>query len=189
MKNKRIKVEISARHIHLSQKDFFVLFGDAAKLEVRNYLSQPGEYASEQTVEVVGPEFSYEEVRVLGPFRDQTQLEISRTDSFILGIEAPYKMSGDLPGARIRVIGPVGEIVKNIAIIAKRHIHLSDIQAKEMRLKNGNHLRISIGGERGVTFDRVEVRINKNYDKVCHLDTDDGNAAGINKETIGTIIK
>ena len=189
MANKRIKVEVSARHIHLTQDDFETLFGKGEVLDVRNYLSQPNEFASEKTVEVVGPDHVFEKVRVLGPFRNYSQVEISQTDALKLGIDAPYKISGNLPGARIRVIGPKGEFVKDIAIVAKRHIHLNNNEAKELRARSGQHLSISIGGERSTTFDRFEVRVEKDYEKICHIDTDEGNAAGIKKSCIGTILK
>jgi len=189
MFNKRIHVEVSARHIHLTKEDFEILFEKNQILDIRNYLSQPNEFASNKTVEVVGPDCVFEKVRVIGPFRNYSQVEISRTDAMKLGIDAPYKLSGDLPGARIRVIGPKSEFVKDIAIVAKRHIHLNNKDAKSLRIRSGQHLSISIGGDRATTFNRFEARIDDNYKKACHIDTDEGNAAGINKSCIATIIK
>ncbi len=189
MSNKRVNVEISARHIHLTKDDFETLFGKDEVLDIRNYLSQPNEFASNKTVEVIGPDFVFDKVRILGPFRDYSQVEMSKTDAIKTGIDAPYKISGDLPGARVRVIGPKGEFVGAIAIVAKRHIHLSPEEAKRMRLRSGQHISVSTGGDRSIIFERIEVRVGENYSKCCHLDTDEGNAAGIDKKCIGTIIK
>ncbi len=188
MSKKRVEIEVSARHIHLAKEDFETLFGNDAVLDVRNYLSQPNEFASNKIVEIVGPDYVFEKVRILGPFRNYSQVEMSKTDTLKSGINAPYKISGDLPGARVRVIGPEGEFIKDIAIIAKRHIHLSPAEARTLRVRSGQHLSVSIGGERSVTFDRFEVRVGDNFKKACHVDTDEGNAAGIDKKCIGTII-
>jgi len=189
MSKRRVKIEVSAKHIHLTKEDFETLFGEDEVLDVRNYLSQPNEFASNKTVEVVGPDHVFDKVRVIGPFRIYSQVEISKTDALKAGIDAPYKISGDLPGARVRVIGPKGEFVKDIAIVAKRHIHLRPKEARALKVRAGQHISISISGERSTTFDRLEVRTSDNYKKVCHIDTDEGNAAGVENSCIGTIIK
>ncbi len=185
----RINIEVSARHIHLTKNDFEVLFGKGEILDIRNYLSQPNLFASNKTVEVVGPEQAFNNVRVLGPFREYSQVEISRSDAILTGINAPYKISGDLPGAKVRVIGPKGEITKDIAIVPKRHIHLNNLEAQKLKLRSGQHLSVSVGGNRSTIFHNVEVRVAENFKKTCHLDTDEGNSAGIDKRTTGIMTR
>lgn len=174
-------IEISARHIHLTKEDFFTLFG-LFKMSKRNNLSQKNEFASAHTVELVGPKSRILNVRVNGDFRNYSQVEISKTDAYNLGIDAPLKISGESSGAKIRIIGPKGEIIKNIAIIAKRHLHLNTKIANKYNLKNGKTISVEIAGERPTVFRDVVVRIAENYSNHLHLDTDEGNAANINKQ-------
>jgi len=178
---KKIPIEISARHIHLCQKDLEKLFGRGFKLKKLKDLSQPGEFASSQTVELIGPKSSYKKIRVVGPVRKNTQAEITVTDCRILGIDAPVRISGELKkSAGAVIVGPKGK-VKLISgvIVAQRHLHLSLIDAKELKLKNGQTVSVKTIGNRSVTFHHIIVRTGENYKTACHLDTDEGNAAGM----------
>ena len=187
----KIKIETSARHIHLSKKDLEKLFGKGYELKKLKDLSQGGEFAAAETVEVIGPKKSCKTVRVLGPVRENTQVELSRTDAIGLGIDAPFRLSGDIKksaGALIK--GPKGEIkLKEGVIVAKRHLHISPSDAKKIGVKNKNKVRVEVGGTRGIIFDQVIVRIKPNYHTSMHIDTDEANAAGINGAGKGEVIK
>ena len=184
----KIYVEVSARHIHLTREHFKKLF-QKDEILLRNRLNGDKEtYASDETVEIVGPGGSMHNVRVLGPFRDNSQVEISRTDAFNLDIDAPLELSESGKGAKIRVIGPRSEITADIAIVAKRHLHISPEKAAAYKLKEGQVIKVKIPGERSLIFDNIIVRINKNFVNHVHLDTDEGNAAGINKIISAEII-
>lgn len=181
-----IKIETSARHIHLTADDYKLLFGDTEPIGIKE-LSQ-GDKACEQIVEVVGTKSSLKNVRLIIPFRDQSQVELSKTDCFSLGVEAPLKLSGDLPGANIKIIGPVGTIDKDIAIIAKRHLHLPDSEAEKMGLSNNDLVEVKTLGGRGLTFSNIVVRVNDIFSPSVHIDTDEANAAGINSDATGELI-
>ncbi len=190
--NKQIPVGISNRHIHLSQQDLETLFGPGAELSPKNYLSQPGQFAAKQTVSVVGTKNTIHNVRVLGPVRSVSQLEISRTDSFQLGIHAPINESGDLTkaGAAL-IIGPKGFVhLDQHVIIAKRHIHMSPEDAKRFGVVQGETVAIKTTGERSAVFYDTVVRISSQFRLECHLDMDEANAAGLgNKNTFVEICK
>ena len=189
MKNK-VLVEVSGRHVHLCQEHIDKLFGKNYKLTKIKDLSQPGEYAAEERVDLINGSRVIENVRVLGPPREESQVEMSITDSFELGLKAPLRLSGDLGGSEDIVLkGPKGRVnLKRGAIVAERHLHLSPEQAKEFAVKNNQEVSIKIGGERSVTFHNVFIRIG-DYDAALHLDTDEGNAAGIEGKTYGELIK
>jgi len=176
-----VPVEISARHLHLSQKDLIKLFGKNYRLTKIKVLSQPGEFSAKETVELIGPKASLKKVRVVGPLRPQTQVEITATDGRLLGIKAPVRVSGDVKksaGASLK--GPRGTVkLKAGVIIAQRHLHLSLKEAKEFGLKDRQKVSVKIAGPRGLTFDNVVVRSGPLYKKACHLDTDEANAAGL----------
>ena len=188
-KNK-ILVEVSNRHIHLSRKDVGSLFGIGYQLKEIKQLSQPGIFAAEEIVTLINGDKKLGRVRVIGPEREQTQIELSRTDANQLKLAVPLKESGDLettPG--IEVEGPQGKIVlENGVILAKRHLHASKEEAQELNLKDGELISIKIPGERGLVFNQIGVRVNPNYKLAVHLDRDEGNAAGIDKEIYGEII-
>lgn len=173
-----VKIEISARHIHISRKDLDILFGVGYQLKKYKDLSQIGEFASEETVSVVSDSGFIDNVRILGPVRKDTQVEISLTDSKKLKMAVPIRISGDTgstPGIKIK--GPSGEIyVENGVIIAKRHFHCCLNTANELGLKNGSNVMVKIGGIRGLVFDNVEVRVGEAFNDAVHLDTDEGNA-------------
>ncbi len=177
----QVPVGISNRHIHLSQFDLKILFGEGYELTILKDLSQPGQYAAEEVVTIVGPKGKIEKVRILGPVRKFTQIEVSRTDSFILGVMPPVRDSGflqDTPG--LKVIGPKGEVnLENGTILAARHIHFHTNDAVKFGVKDQDRLRVFVEGERGVIFENVLARVSKSYALEFHLDTDEANAAGL----------
>ncbi|HHT89396.1 MAG TPA: phosphate propanoyltransferase [Firmicutes bacterium] len=174
-----VPVGISNRHIHLSQQDLETLFGEGYELTVRNDLSQTGQYAAEETVTIEGPKSSMSKVRILGPTRKETQIEISRTDSFGLGLQPPVRDSGSLEGSPgITLIGPKGKVnLDKGVIIAQRHIHMTEEDAKNFGVKDKELVSVRVGGERGVTFDNVLVRVRNDFVLEMHIDTDEANAA------------
>jgi len=186
----KIPVEVSARHCHLSQKDLEKLFGVECQLGELKELSQPGLFACKETITIKNNSCVLKNVRIIGPERQETQIEISKTDAIFLGIEAPLRISGDIDGSPgVTLIGPEGEVVlEKGVIIAKRHIHCSPEEAKKLLLKDGDVVSVKVEGERGVVFNNVKIRTGKNYCLRLHLDTDEGNAAGINKEIEGELI-
>lgn len=174
------RVEISARHVHLSQADFVKLFGADAELQNVKELSIKGEFKSDKSVTIVGPKRSLERVVVLGPWRNQTQVEISLTDSFNLGVKnVPVRMSGDLQdSAPVKLIGPAGTLELDAGmIIALRHIHINQNDMQKYGLVNGQMIDITVGDVRKTTFHNVVVRESNADFPVVHLDTDEGNAA------------
>lgn len=176
---KRIPVGISNRHVHLSETDLFELFGYGAKLTNLRELSQPGQFASEQVVTLVGPKGVIEKVRVLGPARKKTQMEISVSDCFKLGIQAPIRDSGDLAGSsRMTLVGPAGSVTINEGcIIPARHIHMHPNDANKFGVKDGDRVTVKVSGPRSVMFYEVLVRLNKNYTLEMHVDIEEANAA------------
>lgn len=189
-KNIEIPVEVSARHIHLSKKDFEKIFGKNKKLEPIKKLSQPGEFASNLKIEIINSKKKLN-ARVLGPLREHSQAEISLTDAYTLGLNPlpKIRLSGDLQGTtNVLIKGPKGK-TKIPAIIAQRHLHCSEEQAKKLKLKDNQIISIKVSGQRGVTFHNILVRISKKYDLALHLDTDEANAVSISGKTFGKIIK
>lgn len=191
--SKQIKVEISARHVHLSQNDLNVLFGNDYKLTFFKELSQPGQFAANEKVDLVSESGEIKSVRILGPIRSESQIELSQTDARILKISAPLRLSGDIENsAPIKIVGPKGEInLKKGVIIAKRHMHCTLETAKELSLSNGSNVKIKVGenGVRGLIFDNVEVRVSDQFSNAVHVDTDEGNAFSLGGVcTIGEII-
>ncbi|MCD6283817.1 phosphate propanoyltransferase [bacterium] len=189
----KIPIEVSARHIHIKKSDLEKLFGIGYKLHKLKELSQKGNFSSEETVELVSLEDEKRKisnVRIVGPCRNYTQIELSLTDAYHLKIKPPIRKSGDLdktPG--IKIIGPKGELIlKKGVIIPKRHIHISDDFAKEIGLKENDVVKVKVKGERGLIFEKVAIRIDKNYTLTMHIDTDEGNAAGIDKIGEGELI-
>ena len=188
----QVLVEVSARHLHLSKKDFKSLFGIEGKLDKVRELSQPGEFASDKTITLKTENNIIENVRIIGPFRDQTQVEISQTDAYFLGINPPIRKSGDIINSeKCILIGPKGEVdLPEGVIIAQRHLHLDSKTAQENNLKDGNFISIKVDSEnRTITFHQVVVRVSKNYMPAFHVDTDEGNAAGIDRTSQGVVIK
>lgn len=186
----KVPIEVSARHLHLSQADLNKLFGAGYKLKVLKPLSQSGEFAAKETVRLAGAKGEIKVVRIVGPVRAQTQVEITLSDAQILGIKPPLRLSGNLKGAaKIKLIGPAGQITAPAAIVALRHIHINPTQAKKLKLSDGQKIKIKINGARGLILDNVSVRVKANFKLALHLDTDEANAAGLRgKKNYGQII-
>lgn len=171
----KISVGVSNRHVHLTSEDYKVLFGDLPFIK-KNDLNQPGMFASILTVTIKGPKRSIENVRVLGPLRSYTQVEVSKTDSYSLGIDPPVRNSGELDGAaEITVIGPNGTITKKAAIIAARHIHVDKNIRKEHNLEGIEKVSVKIGGKKSGIIDNVYLKDSEEAYFELHLDTDDAN--------------
>lgn len=176
-----ITVNISNRHVHLSERDIQALFGRGYKLSKLRDLMQPGEYACKESVRLVGPKGTLEHVRVLGPPREKTQVEISRTDAYLLGVNPPLRSSGDLnDSSPIRIEGLQGNVELNSGLIlALRHIHMTPYDADILNVTDKDLVSIKCEGERAGRLDNVLVRVKKNSTLECHLDTDEGNALGV----------
>lgn len=189
----QVLVEISARHVHLSQADLETLFGEGYELTVKKMLSQPGQYACEERVKVVGAKSEFPAVSILGPVRKETQVELSLTDARSIGVQAPVRESGDLEGSgSCKLVGPKGEIeIEKGVIAAKRHIHATTKDAEEMGVENGQIVSVKIptANGRNLTFGDVVVRVSDSYALAMHIDTDEANAAGMAPNTMGTVIK
>lgn len=188
--SKKVKVEISARHIHLKKEDFEKLFGAGAELTVMKKLSQPGMFAANETVSIKDEFFQLDKVRIVGPLRNYTQIEMSETEARKFKINPPLRKSGDIensPG--LMVIGLAGQIeIDKGVIIAKRHVHMTPDEAAEINIKDGDLLRIKIAGDRGLIFENVVARVDETYAWACHIDTDEGNASGMKECGEGNII-
>jgi len=176
-----ITIGVSNRHIHLSAQDLELLFGKGHSINCVKDLSQPGQCAAAETVIIAGPKGCIENVRVLGPVRKKTQIEVSRSDTFRLGIEAPVRESGVLEGSgRITVIGPKGSVQLNEGlIVAQRHIHMTPDDAAAYGVADSQSVQVRVGGERGVIFDNVVVRVSSQFSLEYHIDVDEANCAGI----------
>ncbi|TGG89127.1 phosphate propanoyltransferase [Geotoga petraea] len=175
-----IKVGVSNRHLHLSQEDLEKLFGRGYQLNPIKDLGQPGQYASEETVDLVGPKNTIKRVRVLGPTRKATQVEVSRTDAFKLGVNPPVRDSGDIvDSSSIKLVGPKGEVeLKEGVIIAKRHIHMHTDDAAKYGLKDKDLVSVLANKDgRKLIFQDVLVRVSDKYALEFHVDTDEANAA------------
>lgn len=187
----QVTIEISARHVHLSCADLEHLFGNGYKPSVLKALSQPGQYAAEETVKLVGPKGEIDKTRILGPCREATQVEISETEARALGIKPPVRDSGNLAGTPgLRLVGPKGELeLKQGAILALRHIHIDPKTANELGVKNGDRVKVDTKGVRDMLFENVLVRVSPDFKLAMHIDTDEANAAGIDSENhVGEII-
>lgn len=184
-----IPIGISNRHLHLSQVDLETLFGANYSLQKQKELKQPGQYAAIETVILAGPKGCLERVRVLGPVRKQTQVEISLTDAFRLGVNPPLRESGDLMGSSgVTVIGPRGNVqLKEGLIIARRHIHMTSADALRFGVTDGAAVQVRIDSKRGMILDDVTVRVNPQFMLELHLDTDEANAAAVNQDTMANL--
>ena len=180
-----IPVGVSNRHLHLSQTDLDILFGTGYKLTPIKDLSQPGQFACKETVTICGPKGAIEKVRVLGPVRSKTQVEILTGDGCKLGVTAPARLSGDLAGSPgITIIGPKGSVqTKEGLIVAQRHIHMTPQDAVNYGVHDGQIVDIEIEGPRGGVYPNVAVRANDASALECHVDTEEANAMNINSST------
>ncbi len=186
----KVPVGLCNKHLHLCQADQDILFGKDYQMTPMKPLSQPGQFAAEEKVELVGPKGSLKGIRVLGPCRPETQGELAMTDARALGIQAPIRESGSLEGTPgLKIIGPKGEVeIDHGVIIAWRHVHLTDEQAKEAGVVDRQIVSLKFEGFRGGTLDNVLVRAGvKNYLDI-HIDTDEGNALGLSNSDFGEII-
>lgn len=181
-----IPLGVSNRHIHLTKNTFEKLFGDGIEFEDMRPLYQPGEFASKHVVALVGSKLrSIPAVRILGPLRKYDQVEVSLTDAIFLGINPPVVNSGNLESAvSLTLVGPNSSVfLKKCAIIASRHIHMTNKDAQRFDIKEGEYCKVRIGGEKGTIFENVLIRINDSWKLQIHLDTDDANAAYVQNET------
>lgn len=193
MENNEVLVEISARHVHVTEEDLETLFGKGYQLTVKKELSQPGQFASNEKVKVIGTKGEFPAVSILGPCRKATQVEISLTDARSIGVSAPVRESGDVAGSgACKLVGPAGEVeLKEGVIAAKRHIHATEADAERMGLTNGQVVSVEIptSNERSLIFGDVVVRVSNSYALAMHIDTDESNAAGMAPNSTGKIIK
>ena len=177
-----VPVGVSNRHIHLTKADLAVLFGEGYELTPLKDLSQPGQFACKETLTLVGPSLRpIENVRVLGPLRGKSQVEISATDSYVLKVKPPVRESGNVVGsAGVTIVGPKGVVqLKEGCIIANRHIHMSPSDAASFRVKDGDTVTVDVEGKRRTRWYDVQVRVSPDFRLEMHVDTDDANAAGI----------
>lgn len=188
---KKFIVETSARHVHLTAEAFATLFGEGKELTVKKMLSQPGQFASEERVTIVGPKKSLPNVSILGPFRKANQVELSATDARSIGIVAPIRESGDVAGSgACKIVGPEGEIeISEGVIVAKRHIHLTLADAEEMGVKDKDvvWVRLDTDGRKAILGD-VVCRVSDSYALAMHIDTDESNAVSAPRELYGEIV-
>lgn len=188
---KQVLVETSARHIHVSKKDLEILFGEGYELTPKKDLSQPGQFACEERVDVVGPKKTLPGVSILGPVRPDTQVELSLTDARSIGVAAPIRESGDIAGTgACKLVGPKGEVeITEGVIAAKRHIHMTPADAEEFGLKDKDVVSVQIDNNgRGIIFGEVVVRVSPSYALAMHIDTDESNAGCVAPGTMGTVL-
>ena len=185
-------VETSARHVDVTKQDLETLVGPGHELTVKKYLSQPGQFASEDQVDVVGPKNVLKRVRILGPIRPETQIELSLTDARSIGITAPVRESGDVAGSgACKLVGPCGEVeVAQGVIAAKRHIHMTPEDAKEFEVEDKQIVSVKVDTEgRSLIFGDVVVRVSPKFSLAMHIDTDESNAACAGNGTMGEIVR
>ena len=188
-----VLVETSARHVHITQEVLETLFGKGYELTKKKDLSQPGQYACAERVDIVGPKKTLAGVSILGPVRPETQVELSLTDARSIGVAAPIRESGDIAGSgACKMVGPCGEVELSEGVIAaKRHIHMTTADAAEMGLEDKQVVSVKIPSANGreLTFGDVVVRVSDKYALAMHIDTDESNAGAIAPNTMGQIIK
>ena len=188
---KTVLVETSARHVHVSKEDLAVLFGEGYELTKKKDLSQPGQYACEERVQVIGTKGSFPAVSILGPTRPETQVELSAGDARSIGVKAPIRESGDIEGSgACKLVGPCGEVeLDKGVIVAKRHIHMTTADAAAYGLKDKQVVAVKIESDgRSLFFCYVVVRANDSYALAMHIDTDESNAACVAPGTYGEIL-
>ena len=192
MAKKEVLIEISARHAHVTQEHLEALFGEGASLTPTKLLSQPGQFAAAQKIDVIGPRSTLKGVTILGPLRSATQIEVSATEARSLGIKAPIRESSKIKGsAGAILVGPAGSItIEEGVIVAKRHIHFTESEAVEYNVTDKEVVMVKLSSdERSLIFDDVVVRVHHSFSAAMHIDTDESNAAGISGEVMGEVIK
>ena len=188
----KVLVETSARHAHVTREVLDILFGEGYELTVKKMLSQPGQYASAERIDVVGPKKTLSGVSILGPVRPETQVELSLTDARSIGIAAPVRESGQIAGSgACKLVGPKGEVeISEGVIVAKRHIHMTKADAAEFGLADKQVVSVKVeSNDRSLIFGDVVVRVSDSYALAMHIDTDESNAAGMAPGTMGEVIK
>ena len=171
----KVLLGISNRHVHLTEEDYKILFGNEPLLKVKD-LVQPGQFSSDKKVSIKTEKRTIDNVRLLGPLRTYTQVEISKTDSYSLGINPPVRTSGDLDGSEVvTIIGPAGEVTKPCCIIANRHLHINPAKRRELGLTNVEKITAKFVGEKTTIFEDVYIKETRDGELELHLDTDDGN--------------
>lgn len=186
----KIPIGISARHVHLAQAEVEQLFGENYQLTPKFELSQPGQFAAEETVVIAGPKGSIERVRILGPARSLSQVEVSWTDAMKLGLKPPLRTSGDIQGSSpVTLIGPKGSVVLNEGlIIAQAHIHMSPADSARFQVVDGQSVQIKVEGIRPIILSNVVIRVSERYRLEMHIDTDEANAGLIQQGTLAEIV-
>ena len=190
--NNKVIVETSARHVHLAKEHVDILFGEGHALTFKKDLSQPGQFACEERVSIVGPKNTIKNVIVLGPERKASQVEVSLTDARTLGVTAPVRESGDVAGSgACKLVGPCGEVeLAEGVIVAKRHIHFTPDEAAEANVSDKEIVMVKVASEgRTTIYDDVVVRVHPNFSAAMHIDTDESNAAMAFGQIYGEIIK
>ena len=188
----KVLVETSARHVHVTREALDILFGEGYELTVKKMLSQPGQYASAERIDVVGPKKTLSGVSILGPVRPETQVELSLTDARSIGIAAPVRESGQIAGSgACKLVGPKGEVeISEGVIVAKRHIHITKADAAEFGVADKQIVSVKVdSADRSLIFGDVVVRVSDSYALAMHIDTDESNAAGMAPGTMGEVIK
>ncbi|MGI6264708.1 MAG: PduL/EutD family phosphate acyltransferase [Acutalibacteraceae bacterium] len=188
---KTVLVETSARHVHVTKEDLETLFGAGYELTVKKALSQPGQFASNERVDIVGPKRTLSGVSILGPVRPETQVEISLTDARSIGVDAPIRESGDIAGSGgCKLVGPCGEVELTQGVIAaKRHIHMTPADAAEFGVRDKQEVDVKINSNgRALVFSDVVVRVKDSFALAMHIDTDESNAACAAPGTMGEVI-
>ena len=188
----KVLVETSARHAHVTREVLNILFGEGYELTVKKMLSQPGQYASAERIDVVGPKKTLSGVSILGPVRPETQVELSLTDARSIGIAAPVRESGQIAGSgACKLVGPKGEVeISEGVIVAKRHIHMTKADAAEFGVVDKQVVSVKVdSADRSLIFGDVVVRVSDSYALAMHIDTDESNAAGMAPGTMGEVIK
>ena len=185
--NKKVEIEVSARHIHLSKKDYDFIFGGTQYKNIKE-LSQHGEFTTDKVVRLVGPRGEVS-ARFLSPFRDETQAEISLTDCIHIGVKPLFESDVHEGGSKVKIIGDSGEVDRKCIIVAKRHLHANTKDAKELNLHDRQRVSVIGDTKRGkVNFEEVVVKVADSYQLRVHLDTDEGNAAGITGQEFGELL-
>lgn len=189
--NNAIPIAVSARHVHLTTEHVEVLFGKGYTLTQKAELSQPGQFAANETVVIAGPRGSIERVRILGPTRPNSQVEVSFTDAMKIGAKPPLRESGHIAGsAPITLIGPKGSVhLAEGLIIAQAHIHMNPAEAAQLHVRDGQFVVVEADGPRPISFRNVKVRVNERFRLEMHIDTDEANAGFITQGTIGRLVQ
>ena len=191
MEEFKVVIEGSGKHLHVTREHLDILFGKGFELEPKKALSQPGQYASTQKVDITGPKGTMKGLTIIGPCRKQTQVELSFTDARALGLTPPIRLSGDLAGSPgCTITGPCGTVtIDEGVIVSKRHLHCCPEDAEKYGITDHETVLVKVGGERGLIFDEVEARVGPTHATFIHVDYDEINAAALFSDTVGIVLK